>query len=67
MSAPIPSRLRAEFMAHMAAFDHDDMPDGAWFAMLEEGAGAFMRQHKLRGDRNDGAHQYLRQLSESQA
>ena len=57
---PIPARLRDKFIAHMVAHDCDDMPDGAWFYTLEQAAEQFMRQHKLPGDCNDAAHQYLR-------
>jgi hypothetical protein len=60
-AAPIPQRLLTEFLACMAAADDDDAPDGAWFQMLEDAAGEFMRQHKLRGDTNDAAQQYLKE------
>ena len=56
---PIPPALRQEFMAHMEAHDFDDMPDGAWFATLENAAQQFMDSHKLKGCNNTAAHQYL--------
>jgi hypothetical protein len=61
MSNPIPKRLREEFKGYMEAIYHDDdLPDGAWFAMLEDQAESFMEMHKLKGDSNDAAHQALR-------
>ena len=59
MSRPIPKRLRDEFVAFMEAHDDNDLPDGAWFARLEEGACEFLETHNLRGDQNDAVHQYL--------
>lgn len=56
---PIPERLKDEFVGYMEAFDIDDLPDGAWFAVLEEGAWKFMKSHKLKGCENTAAHQYL--------
>lgn len=61
---PIPKHLLNEFVAHMAAHDNDDLPDGAWFAVLEEAAEQFMAIRRLRGDRNDAAHQYVRALGQ---
>lgn len=43
----------------MRLHDHEDLPDGAWFAMLEEAAQQFMDDHKLRGCNNSAVHQYL--------
>jgi hypothetical protein len=63
MSTPIPKHLSQEFVAYMGAHDFDDMPDGAWFCMLEEAAQQFLDQHKLKGCNNDAAHQYLREVS----
>jgi hypothetical protein len=47
----------------MNAADDDNMPTGAWFQMLEDAAHEFMRMHKLHGDANDAAHQYIRMCS----
>ncbi len=52
--------LRETFMQYMAAHDDDDLPDGAWFATLEEAAGRFFEEHGLRIDRNEGAHMYIK-------
>ena len=30
-----------EMFAYMELFDDDELPDGAWFALMEEAAGAF--------------------------
>jgi len=51
-----------ELVAFMAPYDHDELPDGAWFAMLEDGAREYLKKHpKLRReyDENDLAHLYL--------
>jgi hypothetical protein len=65
---PIPVRLRPSFFAFMDAHDHDDMPDGAWFATLETAAQQFIDKHKLRfACNNSAAHQYLRQCEEASA
>ena len=61
---PIPPRLHHEFLGYMSASEDDDAPDGAWFQMIEDAAREFMRVHKLRGDANDAAHQYLRLCNE---
>jgi hypothetical protein len=63
---PIPARLHEEFKGWMSiVYDDDDLPGGAWFALLEEHAGEFMRTHKLRGDTNDAAHQALQLLGDA--
>jgi hypothetical protein len=43
----------------MDAHDNDDLPDGAWFQVLEDAAEQFMKDNKIRGDANDATHQYL--------
>lgn len=63
--AIIPKRLMNEFCAHMHANDMPDMPEGAWFSMLEEAADRFMTENNLRGCRNDATHQYLNTRRES--
>jgi hypothetical protein len=36
------------------------LPDGAWWAILEEGADAFLIRHHIKGvDANDAVHFYL--------
>lgn len=65
---PIPVRLRAEFVGFMAAHDMDELPDGAWFAVLEDAAQTFIDQHKLRhACNNSAAHQYLRLAAQEAA
>lgn len=62
MSNPIPRGLRPAFIAHMAAHDNNDLPDGAWFAVLEDAAESFMKSHKLTQPwrcPNDAVHAYL--------
>lgn len=61
----IPQRLFSDFIACMEAADNDDLPDGAWFQVLEDCAESFMKTHHLRGDSNDAAHQYLRHIQEA--
>ena len=54
--------LQDELMGWMEAHDNDDLPDGAWFCMLEQAAEAFIKQHKLKGfHENDLAHLYIQQ------
>lgn len=44
----------------LEAFDEEDLPDGAWFARLEEGGRAFIKEFKLKNiDENDLVHEYL--------
>lgn len=59
MSNPIPAHLLDEFKASMDAADDDDVPDGAWFQILEDTAQAFMDEYKLRGCSNSAVHQYI--------
>ena len=51
--------LHPKFIAHMDAANDaaDGMADGAWWAMMEEAAGEFKKQHKLRDDCNDMVHE----------
>lgn len=55
----IPEKLKAEFFAALDAADNDDLPDGAWFAVLEETAERFMRQHRIKGCENTAVHQWI--------
>ena len=58
----------AEFIGFMAANDHDDAPDGAWFAMLEQAGEEWLLLHPERGlDGNDLAHIYLSTLAAASA
>jgi len=61
MSKPIPKCLHHEFVGYVAVVDNDDLPDGAWFAVIEDACQHFMDDHGMNGwaDRNDAAHQYL--------
>lgn len=36
----------AAMVAFMDLYDHDDMPDGAWFAMLEEGGQVYLDSNR---------------------
>lgn len=56
---------RKDFLGHMAAYDNDDLPDGAWFAVLEEAAEGFFKERGLNIDRNDGAHMYIQSTNEA--
>lgn len=65
---PIPVRLRDQFRAHMDAFNNDDLPDGAWFGVLEEAAQQFIDRHRIKwACNNSAAHQYLRMLENAGA
>lgn len=64
MSNPIPQHLLPEFLAFMDMADDDDLPDGAWFAFLEENAAEFMKQHRLSGCPNSATHQWVQARSE---
>lgn len=58
---PIPVRMRPDFLAHMDAHNMDDLPDGAWFQVLEDAAAEFIKRNRLRFvDENTATHQYLR-------
>ena len=57
---PIPATVFDAFVAQMDAVDWDDLPDGAWFSVLEEEAGRFMKANRIKGCRNDAAHQWVR-------
>lgn len=59
MSGPIPADKVSEFVAFMECSDMDDMPDGAWFQILEDAAAAFMKQQGIKGCSNSAVHQYL--------
>jgi hypothetical protein len=51
---------REDLTEFLYAFDIDDLPDGAWWAVLEEGAEAFIRERKLKSiDAIDLVHEYL--------
>ena len=66
MPAPVPASLTDEFLGYMSASEQHDVPDGAWFQILEDAARSFLRSHGLKVDANDAAHQYLRLCSEQQ-
>jgi len=59
-SVKVPSKLKDEFVGWMEAFNMDDLPDGAWFAVLEEGAEKFGKKFNLKNlDTNDAVIQFL--------
>jgi hypothetical protein len=60
MNNPIPREKFEEFKAVMNAADYDNLPDGAWFQVLEDTAKRFMKSNKLKGCANDATHQYIR-------
>ncbi|OED40244.1 hypothetical protein ACH42_17170 [Endozoicomonas sp. (ex Bugula neritina AB1)] len=49
--------------AFMEAFDDDDAPDGAWWAMLEEGVRAYNELNNTRYDEHNTVHAYLKYQS----
>lgn len=65
---PIPVRLRDKFVAHMDAAEIDDLPDGAWQAVMEEAAQGFIDRHRLKfADANTSMHQWIRLKSATEA
>ena len=56
---PVPASKFDAFTSCMEAANHDDLPDGAWFAVLEETAAQFMKENRIRGDANDATHQWI--------
>ena len=49
-----------ELVGFLSAFDDDSLPDGAWWAKLEEGARAFIEEYGIEDkDENDLVHEYL--------
>ncbi len=43
----------------LSAYDNDDLSDGAWQAMLEDGAKAFTQAYGIRIDPFDGFMEYV--------
>lgn len=60
MSGPIPKERWNEFLGYMsvAAQRFEDLPDGAWFAAMEEDVKWFMEHYGIAGDPHDGLLQY---------
>lgn len=56
---PIPARLFEDFCAALDAVNDDDLPDGAWWQMLEDAADEFMRKHRIGGCRNAATHRWV--------
>jgi hypothetical protein len=57
-----------DLIAFMAPYDMDDLPDGAWFHILEETAEEFIESRRLKGwDENSLVHYYLNHKSEVSA
>lgn len=63
---PIPKFMFAEFCAALDAADDDDLPDGAWWQMLEDTAAQFMKTHNLRGCPNSATHRWVEFRSKAQ-
>lgn len=51
--------VRSEFVAYMSAHDMDDLPDGAWWQVLEDAATTFLEEHKIKYDSNSATHKFL--------
>ena len=51
--------LKDEFMGFMQAFDNDDLPDDAWWCLLEECAQKFLDKHKIKYDSNSATYKFL--------
>lgn len=57
---PIPEKHHIEFVAFVEPMDDESLPDGAWWAVLEETCGMFMEEYSIEGDPFEAVHQYLR-------
>lgn len=64
---PIPAALFPEFVGYMDSFDDDDLPDGAWFAVLEDAAAGFMAEKRIKGCSNEATHQWVSAKAEEGA
>jgi hypothetical protein len=64
VSGPIPKAHLDGFLAALDFADDDDLPDGAWFAVLEDAARSYMKRHKIRGDANSAVHQWVEARSQ---
>lgn len=51
---------RVGLVAFVSAWDMDDLPDGAWQCMIEEGVQAWADEYGVSIDPNDGFHEYLK-------
>lgn len=47
------------YFEFMEAFDNDELPDGAWWAVLEDGAREANQHFKIKRDPFDAVHAYL--------
>lgn len=46
---------------YLSAHDDDDAPDGAWWAMLEDGVRSYNEQHHTNHDPHETVHAYIAQ------
>jgi hypothetical protein len=53
-------KIPARLIAALDAANNDDLPDGAWFAVLEDTVEFYNEEHGTDFDPNDTVHQYLR-------
>lgn len=56
------SKHRDQLVGFMSAYDHDDLSDGAWQAMLEDGAKEFTKATGIQIDSFDAFHEYINSL-----
>ncbi len=54
-----------ELYAHIDCMNDDDLPDGAWWAMLEEGVRNYNEANGTNFDPFEGVHAYLRAKGDS--
>lgn len=55
----IPDDMWADFCAVMATQVDNDLPDGAWWQVLENTAEFFIAKRGLKADANTATHQFL--------
>lgn len=51
--------LHDALLASLEAADNDDLPDGAWWQVLEDAVTFFNEAHSTNFDPNDTVHKYL--------
>ena len=54
--------MNQELFYLMAAHDNDDLPDGAWWQVLEDAVYYWNRQHGTCLNLNETVHTYLKEM-----
>lgn len=56
--------MNQELFGFMSAYDDDDAPDGAWWAMLEDSVTFYNEEHGTTYDPFETVHAYIREKSD---